>query len=326
MSRSRRFGFTLIELLVVIAIIAILIALLLPAVQQAREAARRTQCRNNLKQIGIALHNYHDTFLVFPPGIMRPLPWVANTNDQPSVHWDCMLLPYMDQAPLYNQISFSNVYNLSLSWPGAGVAGITTPIPGLRCPSSADPLTVNQTPAAPVTNTAVLSRPVGSYGASASGTVGSPAAGGAPTESQQHLDDGCYPCTNARYNGVMFAGSRIGIRDMTDGASNTVCVGEWHQGPGPANNNYPHYMVGDVKAADSAGRTIGSTGMPFNFQRINGVAQTAQQQRACFASYHVGGVHLLIGDGTVRFASDNIDAAVRQAIGTRAGGETVNEF
>src|SRR5512132_3123304 len=91
---KRSMGFTLIELLVVIAIIAVLIALLLPAVQQAREAARRTQCKNNLKQIGIALHSYHDTSITLPPGWISTNRWGAGT----------MILPYVDQAPLYNAI------------------------------------------------------------------------------------------------------------------------------------------------------------------------------------------------------------------------------
>ena len=108
MSRlSRRTsGFTLIELLVVIAIIAILIALLLPAVQQAREAARRTQCNNHLKQIGLALHNYHDSLLVFPWGGSYGADFVNGSNTGASgFNWRVFILPYMDQAPLYNKLS-----------------------------------------------------------------------------------------------------------------------------------------------------------------------------------------------------------------------------
>ena len=133
MSSSGRFrrsrGFTLIELLVVIAIIAVLIALLLPAVQQAREAARRTQCRNNLKQIGLALHNYLSTHTVFPFG--KGAPYVGAAG---YARWSqhAMILPYIDQAPLYNSIDFNNP-------PGTpGMAGVIAFMPAFVSPSAAN--------------------------------------------------------------------------------------------------------------------------------------------------------------------------------------------
>ena len=123
--KARRLGFTLIELLVVIAIIAILIALLLPAVQQAREAARRTQCRNNLKQMGLALANYHDTFSVHPPaminsGRLDSFPFYSNGNKVLNTTGSVMLLPYMDQANLYNQYDFNVCSNELISTWDAG--------------------------------------------------------------------------------------------------------------------------------------------------------------------------------------------------------------
>src|SRR5262249_2123177 len=128
--RSRKRGFTLIELLVVIAIIAVLVALLLPAVQQAREAARRTQCKNNLKQIGLALYGYQEQFVRLPPG------WIGVTNGKPDIYgingwgWASKILPQMEQTPLYNTINFS----LSVAHP-THAAARTTIIPSFRCAS-----------------------------------------------------------------------------------------------------------------------------------------------------------------------------------------------
>lgn len=326
---SRRRAFTLIELLVVIAIIAVLIALLLPAVQQARESARRTQCRNNLKQLGLALHNYHDNFRVFPASHYRVFPQVANPT--PAVSWDCMLLPYIDQAPLYNTINFSTVYDPLVSWTGTNRQALETPLAALRCPSTNDLLRNNVT--ATINGVATTwSQCLTSYGANASGIVGSasPAVGaspaGRPTESQQHLDDGC--CLDARYNGVMSLQSSNSIANVIDGTSNTVAVAEWVRGGTgtPTTNVYDHYMIGNANSQDESARFNGSFGMPLNFQRIAGTAQTAQQNKASFSSYHVGGVHGLMTDGAVRFFSDNIDMVTQRALGTRNGGETMGEF
>ena len=136
----RRLGFTLIELLVVIAIIAILIALLLPAVQQAREAARRTQCKNNLKQIGLAMHNYHDVYTTFPPGHMfdTTIPGGnANSFQHPEMWaWGAFILPFVDQAPLFNQLNVSQRRLTDLLAEGPDVAAlIQIPLSVYHCPS-----------------------------------------------------------------------------------------------------------------------------------------------------------------------------------------------
>src|SRR5258708_7018439 len=131
--RFRRVGFTLIELLVVIAIIAVLIGLLLPAVQKVREAAARMKCTNNLKQIGLALHNYHDTMKVFPPGYVDGNTNPNSTPDNdlgPGWGWASFLLPYLEQGNVYNQINFSQGVGI-----GSNVAISLLPLPMFQCPS-----------------------------------------------------------------------------------------------------------------------------------------------------------------------------------------------
>ena len=138
-SVTRR-GFTLIELLVVIAIIAILVALLLPAVQQAREAARRSSCKNNLKQLGLALHNYHDTFFTFPPGYVRQFS-TGTTEAQSFWGWQTYLFPQMEESALYDAMQVGNV-QLPTNLANATVLGqMDDPIDSLQCPSDAGPPT-----------------------------------------------------------------------------------------------------------------------------------------------------------------------------------------
>ncbi len=318
----------------VIAIIAVLIALLLPAVQQAREAARRTQCKNNLKQIGLALHNYHDTFLMLPASHYRVFPQVGNPTS--AVAWDCMLLPYIDQAPLYGSIIFETVYNPNVSWTGTNKIALESRQPALRCPSTPHPSTIAL---GPITIGGVATSwnlTTTSYGANASGLVGNsaPANGailaGRPTESQQHLDD-AWP-GDARYNGPMYLQSSINLSGITDGTSNTVAVAEWTRGGSGTRTTfvYDHYAVGSVNAQDESARCNGSFGIPLNYQPIAGVAtlpNPAQNQaKAGFASFHTGGVHGVLADGAVKFFSENIDVTVQRALGSRNGGETVGEY
>ena len=338
-AHSKRRGFTLIELLVVIAIIAVLIALLLPAVQQAREAARRSQCKNNLKQIGLALQTYLDSARTMPASHYRVFPLAGDPT--PAATWDCMLAPYMDNAPLYKSINFNAVYTLATQWSGAReTAALQFQIAGLRCPSTIDPVTVAVIASPPH---AAMNRFITSYGACASGLVGngSPPVGGLAGragESQQHLDDAVG--ANARYDGVMFIQSSTRIADIKDGTSTTVAVAEWNRGGAGtlAVGTHNHYAIGMINANDDSGECNGSFGMPLNFKRITNnntspgvpgttLAQTAQQNRAGFASFHTGGVHAVFCDGSVKFVNDTVDQQVQRALGSRSGREVVsNEF
>jgi prepilin-type N-terminal cleavage/methylation domain-containing protein len=216
-SRGKR-GFTLIELLVVIAIIAVLISLLLPAVQQAREAARRTQCRSNLKQIGLALHNYHDQFQVFPPGnaLSSQSPDAGYSVDLTTANraagygWATFILPQLGQSPLYNQLNVSGLELCLLMQQAAQRPLTQTVLKVYRCP----------TDVAPDTNTSrPFSNPI--FGDT---NVGTSSYVGVHGTRWSHGVDWITNKTDPF--GIFWPASRIGIRDITDGTSNTFMVGE----------------------------------------------------------------------------------------------------
>ncbi|WP_339730432.1 DUF1559 domain-containing protein, partial [uncultured Gimesia sp.] len=200
---DRRSGFTLIELLVVISIIAILIALLLPAVQQAREAARRSTCKNNLKQIGLAMHNYNDAHSTFPPGGLGNDLWSTEDFASNRIGWPQMILPFLDQAPLYNQISpYINTTNSGGKlMPWKGWPGTTSPLPMLMCPSDPGSGKVALYPGLGFQ---------GNYLACAGSTTF--------TADAAHVGQ--------NLNGMFYQISRTRMRDITDGSSNTLMVSE----------------------------------------------------------------------------------------------------
>jgi prepilin-type N-terminal cleavage/methylation domain-containing protein len=296
-SRRHR-GFTLIELLVVIAIIAVLIALLLPAVQQAREAARRSQCKNNMKQLGLGLHNYHDTFNTFPPGwVTRITDPVYNNNrfGNGRFAWSMFILPYADQASIYNLQDFS----LDDQPDGNNTNKLNTPLSMYRCPSD--------TGARTGAKTWGRSNYLGNYG----NTV--PAA---------HAFD-------EFANGIFFGNSTIKMRDITDGTSNTLLVGECSikqfgiANRNPGAGNWPGLDQNKQYDMVVRGTNAGS-----GINRSTGVSNTAQDG---FGSFHVGGVHFLLCDGSVRFVSENIDSSTGtsgtlQQLGHRADGVPMGQF
>jgi len=313
-------GFTLIELLVVIAIIAILIALLLPAVQQAREAARRTQCRNNLKQIGLAMHNYHDTHLVFPPGFIGG---TGATGTAPATGWawGTFILPFLDQAPLYNSLSPGTPTTgcpdgALCPHDSARLALLRTGLPAFVCPS--DPhRTITENPghsscAVQINGTGTswrigLSNYVGAGNANAS------------------LDS-----TFTVAAGIFYSNSNTAIRHITDGTSNTMMTMERTTSTaasGPAANeqrmggnwaglSYPNsstYHAYQVLAA------IRPT-----FGQVNG--SPTRYDRRDPASQHEGGMHILMGDGAVRFVSENLNISTWYDLIDVDDGDTLGEF
>jgi len=304
---NRRRGFTLIELLVVIAIIAILIALLLPAVQQAREAARRSTCKNNLKQIGLALHNYHDTFGTFPPATIRRQG--ATTEWETSmISWQARILASMDQAPLYNQIDWS----IEPGRTGTNATAMNNELPAYRCPS--DPGnrgTTGQSGYGP-TNYVTCTADSGGY-----------AAGGSTYQN------------NGR--SVMFLNSKTQIRDIEDGTSNTMMVSECEVGSAFANVNA---TSGTVCTGSATTKTRGyswfyAQSMPAwsyttlvgpNTDLLECAQSTGGSALLGARSKHVGGVHTLFCDGRVQFISENINLGTWQDLGHKSDGNIIGEY
>ncbi|QDT57483.1 Type II secretion system protein G precursor [Caulifigura coniformis] len=310
----RRFGFTLIELLVVIAIIAILIALLLPAVQQAREAARRTQCKNNLKQLGLALHNYADVHKSFPPGCVQiyPDPTTGDQNvdiDTGNWAWSAFLLPQIDQAPLFNQLDIGRLpMPQSLDIP-ANLQAMQKPMEAFRCPTDTGPVLNSARQFIGVTNTTKQSTALSSYvGVNSSGELRRNP--GAPSGAA---------------NGVFFVNSSISFRDMTDGTSNTAVVGERCWQMHTTNASSQTLNAGVVLATRGVRQNsekgladaMGCGRYKLNFTAYwpapGGSQATA---RRVFGSRHTGGSHFVLGDGSVRFVNENLDADMDQSIQT----------
>lgn len=338
----RRPGFTLIELLVVIAIIAILIALLLPAVQQAREAARRTQCKNNVKQLGLALHNYHDTFLTFPPGGVSS---VTSGAPYQGWGWNTMLLPYMDQAPLYNQFNFSNSMQVTIT---AQPTLMATQIGALRCPSDVGQNIVNFVNVAPTVPAAVTpgATQTNMFGRSNYlGVVGWSITPVNPSGLLQGV-----PPQTANYRGIFGANSKVNIGAMTDGTSNSIVIGEryspnaggaagaiqpighgvWAGCGDPANVDGLASIFGDTAATTNLAPNASATALASGATsyRINGNnnGTASRGQTSGFGSLHVGGCHFLIGDGTVRYISENIDTTIYRNLGSINDGNPIGEF
>lgn len=317
--RLRLAGFTLIELLVVIAIIAVLVAILLPAVQQAREAARRSQCSNNIKQLGVAMHNYHETHGVFPPGQFNTIGSdLAVTTGQGAARtcWMQQLLPHIDQAGLYNSIAPS----FSTPLGGYGYPQRWVVISGLMCPTdTTNPKVITAGAAGPQSGQGFHGNYVASYGRTGRtdtmGTYTNVGYGNTPLEIERGL---FWP----------LSAGKLGM--CKDGATNTMLIGEiivvadtgshdlrgryyntWQGNTLFSSEQAPNTTVGDVSSYCNAipeapcGPLSGSA--------------TAQYQR----SYHVGGVQTAMADGSVHFLSQNIDLATYRTLGTSNGRERV---
>lgn len=331
--RVRRSAFTLIELLVVIAIIAVLISLLLPAVQQAREAARRSQCKNNLKQLGLAMHNYLDAMSVFPPANCYGT--TAGVGTTASWSMQARILPYIDAANLQNLINFGSSYSTQLTV-------TATRVPVFLCPSEVnDTARVGTPPAAthyPL-NYAV-SRGTWFVWDPATSTTGSGAFGVNTRYNSASFTDGMSNTigmseVKAYQPNLRLGSGPITVGTMVPPASPSVVVGyggtfattghtEWVDGKihetsftstfGP-NTDVMYNNAGtqvDVDYVSATEKAPGATD-------VTNAAVTSR-------SYHVGIVNSLLMDGSVRSFSDNISLTVWQALSTRAGGEVIGEY
>jgi len=331
--RTSRLAFTLVELLVVIAIIGILVGLLLPAVQAAREAARRMQCSNNLKQLGLALHNYHGAFNVFPLGV-TPRNSNPNTEHRPGVlmglgngwGWNSMVLPYLEAGNVYNRFNFEqpfdNTSNLSLE--------TVMPTPAYWCPSA--------------TVTHANSKPVFSYDEingvriptthyyGVMGPINLNASNNYTGPHPFRLSQAGTNWDGFATGGILHYLSRTKMGSITDGSSNTALVGElswngnidgyrnWAMGTrsnfaGSAKNVV--FGINEVPFTDDPASLAGTKYAGFPYRILGGIS---------FGSNHFGGAQFAIGDGSVRFISQSIDLRLYKELASMAGGEVLGEF
>ncbi|HWL10979.1 MAG TPA: DUF1559 domain-containing protein [Planctomicrobium sp.] len=334
---SLRSGFTLIELLVVIAIIAILVALLLPAVQQARESARRSLCKNRLRQIGLAIHNYHDTHSVFPIGGGH----AATTYGDGGTAsyrgpWSVLILPYLEQSALYQKFNFSRaMFSYSLEEGSAyseNVPPAKTPLQSYQCPTYGGYNRLHSNYFGVMGGGVMLT---------AYSSTGSP--GRAMWE-----------------NGMLYRNSNVRMRDVTDGTTNTLLVGEtiYQRAPlmTPGGSQYFFTWASAIRATGLTspttipGTLAGVTDVPINGWKGDGgmddtafieseanvrgkirSGSTAVDAKQCiqcraFSSAHTGGAHFLLGDGSVRFVNENVNMTTLQNLAIRNDGEVIGEY
>ena len=299
--RSTRTAFTLVELLVVIAIIGILVALLLPAVQAAREASRRASCSNNLKQIGVALHNYHDTQRRLPPGWMAYDP--ANGQPHwfgvPGWGWAARTLPYLEQTAVYD-----NMVRLDLPITDpANAAARTVEIKTFRCPSDIGGPTFVLQGGGPLVGSGSFT-PVALSTGNYIGSFGTV---------DFHLV--CVPPNSCEGNGTFFLERGVNFSEILDGLSQTFVVGE------RSSRLAPSTWVGVVTGGEHApARICGVASYPPNS------TATATQYMHNFSSQHPAGTNFLAADGSVRLVAESIAEEVYHALCTRAAGEVVGSY
>ncbi|WP_437185520.1 DUF1559 domain-containing protein [Planctomicrobium sp. SH668] len=322
----RNQGFTLIELLVVIAIIAVLIALLLPAVQQAREAARRSQCKNNIKQLGLALHNYHDTFNVFPFAAANDgyANWGANPTK--NTKGFVALLPYFDQQALFNQFN-PNLANGIFNVGGGTIAGGTDPASNTNLNLSKTVLTMLLCPSDSGSQTEPWA--TDHYGCGVANSARSSYQFSVRHEGWLADPVGHLWSNEASTERALFGlNSNSKIRDMKDGTSNTVAFSE-------TTLEVVDGRTGNWACSNHVGLGVNfGSAVGMNNWRCCGWASPAwasntpgiNGEHSKPGSAHTGGCHVLLGDGSVRFVSQNVDSNTRVYLSRIADGQVLGEF
>ena len=306
---KRRIAFTLIELLVVMAVIAVLVGLLLPAVQAAREAARATRCRNQLRQIALALHNYHDMAKVLPPG------WTADPATQNhGWGWSVAILPQTDQSSLWQQFHLHESITAPRHLPL-----IQTVLPLFQCPSDsydavAEVVIVGPELLLDQSQRSFLPHPPLSFFQVAKSNY---AGNWGSTKIAEPPDHG---------NGIFYRNSRTALRDITDGTSNTVAVAErrttereqpWFDGNRLRFIDLTLWVGAIPYASDAPARTTGTALIPPN---------AGSRAFPGFSSLHPQRIHAAMADGSIRSLSSQIDQSVYAALHTRDGGESPGDF
>ena len=327
---SERRGFTLVELLVVIAIIGILIALLLPAVQAAREAARRSQCTNNLKQIGLALHNYHDTFRAFPLG-SRSHPTLSPRNSY-GTNWRASILAFLEQQVLFDKLNFesggfSGATSGVFSNGNEVLSGLMVPV--YKCPSStADPFEADRGTSNP--QRSMMHEYVGIAGAY-------PDPAGRTAVCKQSSRG--MVCSS----GILLANENCGMNRVTDGTSNVILVSE-QSGIVSGQRIRANYAGGWTGTSADPGNpvyTVGTMPTSHNFYHtglsvirwainsptyVSGSSDQSYMTNTVLNSFHPGGINVTLADGSVRFLQETLDMEILRRLGVADDGQPLGEF
>lgn len=342
MFSQRRSGFTLIELLVVIAIIAVLIALLLPAVQQAREAARRSQCKNNLKQLGLAMHNYESVHRMFPPGYIASYSrWQTDSgtlmtgpNGQRTNfaewNWSAMIAPFIELTGVYNTLGVGTRTAAEALSDANAVNLPKTPVPALRCPTDPAVRSMPFRRVLATTNTSTYHNLApNNYVGINRGAAGSVFTG---------LQNGHHGTSN----GIFKVNGATRVNDVTDGLSNTFMLGERaYEYPGTDANGalVMRQTYAGTLFLQGAGSHDGSTTGWGAWQSTASLgsctdvnppnlkyAANEETFRFGFASNHTGGAHFCLADGSVRFVSENVNGTTYGRLGNMNYGTIPGEF